>query len=334
MSVTALADIASVPADMLDRPTILKAFGEKTRLRILRLVSVRELAVNELVEALEVPQSRISRHLAVLRRGGLVRDRREGNWIYYSLAAEELEPFAAAVWEALLAHQPGGGVFAADLERMARAVAKREARSKSYFDVVVTEWDRIRRDYIDETFSFVAISSLVRPDAVVADVGAGTGGVLLQLARAAGKVIGVDRSEKMLDVCRQRAAAAGLKNVELRLGDAERLPLADAECDAALSSMLLHHLKDPAAGVMEMARVVKPGGKVVVSDLVKHDCDWTREVMADVWLGFTREQIEEWLSAAGLTRVMYSSTEVPSPVQPESAGKLRAFIASGTRPGE
>lgn len=310
---------------------ILKALGEDTRLRILRLISSQELAVTEVIDALGMPQSRISRHLAVLRRTGLVQDRREGNWIYYRMAEDELDSFARALWEAVRSNQQDSDFFPDDLERLKEVLAKRETRSKAYFEVVQAEWEKIRRNYIDDPFSYLVASSLVRPDAVAADVGTGTGELLLSLAQTAAKVIGVDSSEKMLEACSQRVAQSGLENVELRLGEAEALPLADGECDAAFSSMLLHHLADPAVGVREMARIVKPGGKVVISDLVKHDYDWTREVMADVWLGFTEQQICEWLTAAGLTDVTWSSTAVPWPLEADSSVKFRAFIAGVKR---
>lgn len=315
-------------------PTIeamLKSFGQSTRLRILRLVAAQELAVNELVEILEVPQSRVSRHLAVLRQVGVTEVRREGNCVYYRMDAGNIDPFAGALWRAIRAHQGYWDFFPGDLEHLRQVVEQREARTKEYFEVVVAEWDRIRRNYIDEALSFLAVSSLVGPGAVVVDVGTGTGEVLLSLAQAAAKAIGVDRSQKMLDVCRQRVERSGIENVELLLGEAEDVPLDDCACDAAFSSMLLHHLADPAVGVRELVRIVKPTGKVVISDLVKHEYDWTREVMADVWLGFTEEQIRQWLTEAGATDVAYWSTPVPSPVEPEST-KLRAFIATGTKP--
>lgn len=311
---------------------IMKAFGENTRLRILRLIALQELAVNELVEAMEIPQSRISRHLAVLRHAGIVRDRREGNWIYYSMLPDRIHPFVASLWEAVRAHQDDGEFFPADLVRLTQTLAKRQARSKAYFDVVLTEWDRIRRTYIDEALSLQVLSSLIRPEAVAVDVGTGTGEVLLALAHTAAKVIGIDSSEKMLAACRQRVAENELTNVELVLGNAEVLPLGDASCDTALCSMLLHHLGDPGRGVAEMARIVKPGGRVIIGDLVKHDFDWTREIMADVWLGFTEPQIRDWLAAAGLVDVAYTCTIVPSPVDPDSAPRLRTFIATGTKP--
>ncbi|MGB2824570.1 MAG: metalloregulator ArsR/SmtB family transcription factor [Phycisphaerae bacterium] len=317
---------------MSNPASILKAFAEDTRLRILRLVSSQEFAVTELVAILGVRQSRVSRHLAVLRNAGLVRDRREGNWIYYRLDADDLSPFARAVWDAIRSQQGDPQFHPEDLQRLTEALEKRKARSKAYFDAVRTEWDRIRRTYIDDVLSLVVASSLLRPDAIVADLGPGTGGILESLAETAAKVIAVDHSESMLEVCRERIERKGLKNVELRLGDAEMLPIADAECDTALSSMLLHHLAEPAAGVREMARIVRPGGKVVISDLMKHDCDWTREVMADVWLGFTEQQVRGWLTEAGLVDVQYSSAPVPSPRESDPRERLKAFIATGTKP--
>ena len=306
---------------------ILKALGEDTRLRIMRLLSLQELAVTELVDTLGLPQSRVSRHLAILRQTGLVKDRREGNWIYYHLVLEDLAPAAKTLWEAVRLHQDDTTFFPKDMGRLGETLEKREARGKVYFEAVRDEWDRIRRSYIDDPFSFLVASSLVKPNAVAVDVGAGTGELLLLLAKKAAKVIGVDSSEKMLEACGQRVGEAGAANIELRLGSAEALPLQDGECDAAFSSMVLHHLGEPALGVREMARVVKTGGKIVISDLVKHDYDWVREVMADVWLGFSEEQVCQWLADAGLTDITWSSTAVPWPLEAASAVKLRAFLA-------
>ena len=324
---TRISGLADIGILMTQLEGILKALGEDTRLRIMRLLSLQELAVTELVDALDVPQSRVSRHLAILRQAGLVKDRREGNWIYYRLAPEDLAPAAKTLWQAVRSHQDDTTFFPQDLTRLGGTLEKREARGKAYFEAVRDEWDRIRRSYIDDPFSFLVASSLVKPDAVAVDVGAGTGELLLLLAKKAAKVIGVDSSEKMLEACGQRAGEAGAANVELRLGSAEALPLQEGECHAAFSSMVFHHLGDPALGVREMARVVKTGGKVVISDLVKHDYDWVREVMADVWLGFSEEQVCQWLADAGLTDITWSSTAVPWPLEADSAVKLRAFLA-------
>jgi ubiquinone/menaquinone biosynthesis C-methylase UbiE len=311
---------------------ILKAFAEETRLRILRLVALQALSVNELVEALRTGQPRISRHLAVLKRAGLVADRRDGNRTFYSMPAERLEGFPAAVWEAVVPRQAEESFFPEDLVRCQKVLAARKARSKEYFDAVARQWDRIKRNYISDAVPFMVVAKLLGPGALAVDVGTGTGEALAALAATGARVIGVDSSEKMLQVCRQRVAEAGLENVELRLGEAEALPLADGECDTALASMVLHHLAEPAAGAREMARVVRPGGKVVIIDLVSHAQEWTREVMADVWMGFSEADVRSWLTGSGLGDVTYSASSIPSPAEEGPSEKLETFIAVASKP--
>ena len=317
---------------MPDASGVLKAFAEETRLRILRLISTHELCVSELVEALETPQSSISRHLAALKQAGLATDRREGTWVYYRLVSED--PLVKGLWETVRPHLEEQSFFPQDLPRLERVLAEREARTKNYFNIVAKEWDRIRRLYIDDALAFHVVATLVRPDAVVVDVGTGTGEVLVALAQRVARVIGVDNSENMLAICRERVEKQGLTNVTLRRGEAEALPIGNDECDTAYSSMLLHHLANPGVGIREMARVVKPGGRAVITDLVKHEYDWTREVMADVWLGFTEEQIREWLTAAKLVDITYSSAALPLPVEGESQERLSAFVATAAKPSE
>lgn len=289
------------------------------------------MAVNEIVDTLAEAQPKVSRHLAVLRRAGLAEKRREGNRIYYRLSEEHLEPFSRTVWQALCAAVDDEEFFSEDIARLKAVLARRGARSREYFEVIQDEWDRIRRHYIDDSLTGVVVSSLVSKEAVAADIGTGTGEVLMALAESAGKVIGVDRSEKMLGIAARRAEDSGLVNVELRLGDAENLPLADGECDTAVCSMLLHHLAEPSAGIREMARITKPGGKVVISDLVEHCHDWTRELMADAWLGFNETDIRRWCTEAGLVNVTYWAKDVPSPVTADAEVKLRAFIATASK---
>lgn len=315
---------------MADPARVLKVYAEETRLRVLRLLSAHELCVSELVEALGIPQSSISRHLTALKQGGLVRDRREGAWIYYRVALGE--PFVTSLWEVIRPYLEDDEFFAGDGERLAGVLSRREARTKAYFSVVASEWDRIRRLYIDDTLAFHVMASLVRSKAVVLEVGTGTGEILVALAQRVARVIGVDSSQKMLQACRERVEKYGLTNVTLRRGEAEALPVEEGECDTAYSSMLLHHLGDPGRGMGEMARVVKPGGKVVISDLVKHDYDWVREVMADVWLGFTEQQIRDWLTGAGLADITYSSSAVPAALNGDHQSRLRAFVATATKP--
>ena len=312
---------------MTGRLDILKALSEEVRLRIFRLVSMQELYVNELVSILDISQPRVSRHLAVLKNAALVVDRREGNWIYYNANDSTSDPFAVEIRRTITDHLLSDKFFPEDLNRLTDVLARRKASSTAWFDSVASEWDRIKHNYIQDMLPFMVATNFIQSGAVAADIGTGTGEVLLTLAASAGKVIGIDSSPRMLDVCRDRVAESGLDNIELRLGDAEALPLGDAECDTVFSSMLLHHLPRPQQGIAEMARALTPGGKVVILDLVKHANDWTREVMADLWLGFTEAQIQEYLREAGFVDLSYSTSTVLSPPGGQRAGKLQIFIA-------
>jgi ubiquinone/menaquinone biosynthesis C-methylase UbiE len=313
---------------MTEPAILLKAFGDSTRLRILRLLAGRELRVTELVEALDVPQSSISRHLGALRQAEVVTDRREGTSIYYAMAGQAV---VSAVWDALAPHLDANGFFPGDGPRLDDVLRRRQARATEYFDAVATDWDRVRRLYIDDTPAFHVVASLLRPDAVLVEVGTGTGEVLAALAQGVASVVGVDNSHKMLEVCADRLREHELENVALISGQAEALPIDDGHADVAYSGMILHHLDDPALAVRELARVIKPGGKVVVSDLVAHGHEWAREVMADVWLGFTEDQVRNWLEAAGLQEITYSAAAVPLPGNDSTSEKLRAFVATATR---
>lgn len=312
---------------MQGRLDILKALSEEIRLRIVRLISAQELYVNELVSILEMSQPRVSRHLAVLKNAGLVIDRREGNWIYYHANNAADDSFTADIRRVIDDHLLDETFFPEDLKRLAEVLERRRAGSTAWFDNVAGEWDRIKHNYIQDMLPFMVVTNLIPSGAVAADIGTGTGGVLLTLAGSAGKVIGIDSSEKMLDVCRKRIAESNLDNVELRLGDAEALPLDDGECDTVFSSMLLHHLTSPQQGIAEMARALKPGGNVVIIDLVKHANDWTRQVMADLWLGFTQTQIQEYLQEAGFVGMSYSTSTLACPPGDDQDGKLQVFIA-------
>jgi len=315
---------------------ILKALSEEVRLRVFRLVSLQELFVNELVTILQMSQPRVSRHLAVLKQAGLVIDRREGNWIHYKTSDSAHDPFADQIRRVIGDHFFDESFFPEDLRRLQEVLAGRKARSVEWFDEIASEWDRIKKQYVQDILPFMVVTRLIRPGGVAADIGTGTGDVLLTMAESAARVIGIDSSPNMLDVCRARVEKKGLDNVELRLGDAEDLPLEDAECDTVFSSMLLHHLASPHQGLREMARALKPGGKFLIIDLVKHTNDWTRTVMADLWLGFTEAQIQGYLRGAGFADLSYSTSARASPGAGDSDEKLQVFIAAATRetPGE
>ncbi len=201
------------------------------------------------------------------------------------------------------------------------------ARGGPVFDSVGPEWDALRKVFNDDALRARAVARLVPPGLRVCDVGTGTGVLALELAKLGLEVVGVDRSTRMLDAARAKLDAAGVPGVELRRGEAETLPLEDASVDAAFAHMVLHYLASPADAVAEMARIVKPGGLVVVVDFETHDREWMREELGVQWLGFASEDIEAWLTRAGLTAVRIEHCD------PMGAGRdlPATLIASGRR---
>lgn len=172
---------------------------------------------------------------------------------------------------------------------------------KAFFDRVASDWDTMRIAYYDErVIERLGDFADLTPDMVVADVGTGTGFVAAGIAPRVAKVIGIDISERILEVARHNLDELAIDNVDLREGDITALPLADNSVDAAFANMVLHHAEDPAAMLTEMARVVRPGGVVAICDEVEHPWEWMREEHADIWLGFTPEQVHGFFAAAGL----------------------------------
>jgi ubiquinone/menaquinone biosynthesis C-methylase UbiE len=208
----------------------------------------------------------------------------------------------------------------------------------AYFANVAEQWDEMRAGYFTEHMRDAAIakagamdSSPLRPEAVVADVGTGTGFVALGLAPKVAKVIGFDASPAMLAVARRNLAA--FPNVELRQASGDRLPLPDGALDAAFANMYLHHAPDPAGAIKELVRVLRPGGVLCLTDLDTHDHAWQREQMADLWLGFERDDIRRWFAEAGLAGIDVDCAEGAC-CAADPTGKvepLSVFVAIGRR---
>jgi ArsR family transcriptional regulator len=315
-----------VSADLLQK--VFRTLGDPTRVRILALLEREELAVHELMEALGMAQSRVSRHLGILRDAGLLRDRREGTYALYRFERPPDGPWASA-WA--LARRELERDPAAERDRLAlaRVLEARAAKSRSFFDSVGPEWDALRKVWNDDTLRARALARVLPRDLVALDLGTGTGTLALELAGAGMRVVAVDHSKAMLDATRRKVEASGAR-VELRLGEAESLPLADAEVDVAFAHLVLQYLPAPARALSELARVVKPGGAVVVVDFVRHDREWMRQELGVVWMGFAPDEVADGLAAAGLEHVR---VEVQAPAQ--RGGDLPAtFIADARRPPE
>jgi ArsR family transcriptional regulator len=279
----------------------IKILADPTRLRILRLVAQEELAVNELQEILEMGQSRISSHLAQLRQGGAVADRRDGKKTYYSLDADIPAPVRAVIDAALAAldHEPE---VKADAKSLARIVEKRRHRAEEYFNTVA---GRLGKNYCPGR-SWEAIGHLLFqlvPRIRIADLGAGEGVISQLLAAHAAFIHCIDNSPRMVEVGRQLAQKHGIENLEYRLGDIEDVPLPDASVDLALLSQALHHAQHPEKALREAHRILKPNGKLLVLDLKQHTFEKARELYADQWLGFSENQLCDWLARAGFQKI-------------------------------
>jgi len=195
-----------------------------------------------------------------------------------------------------------------DHARLEECRRRRLQRSQSYFESVAGDWERIRKSYFDDRVTSLAIEKLLPRNLVLADIGCGTGSLTFELARFARKAIGVDLSGEMLRRARAIAKERQVDNVEFRQGDVLKLPLESRSADAAFCVMVLHFLPDPARAIADLCRIVRPGGTVILVDLVEHKQQWMREQMAHQWLGFDRGSIQEWFRGAGATSVDYDLT--------------------------
>jgi ArsR family transcriptional regulator len=308
---------------------IFRILGDPTRVRILYLLEREELAVQELMDVLGMAQSRVSRHLGILREAGLLQDRRDGTFVLYRFASPEDAAWADA-WslaKRCLAEDPA---TARDLATLSRVLDARSARTRSFFDTVGPEWDAIRKVWGDDVLRARALTRLVPPDLCVVDVGTGTGVLALELAAAGLRVIAVDHSEAMLAAAARKVAEGGHDRVELRQGEATALPLADDEADAAFAHMVLQYLEAPAVAIAEMVRVVRPGGTLVIVDFVTHDRTWMRQELGVARLGTEPDDVARWLEEAGAEQITIERSE---PIT-RNADLPDTFVASGRVAGE
>jgi ArsR family transcriptional regulator len=291
---------------------ILKVVAEPSRLRILLLLRAEELSVAELQEILTMGQSTISTHLSQLKHAGLVEDRRTGKSILYRLSPSG----GGGVLDQLLDRAKSELVeSAADRLAMRGVLKKRQDKMRSFFDSVA---GRLGKDYVPGKSWKSLAEALLRliPPMVIADLGAGEGAFSLLLAQRATQVIAVDTSAKMIEVAREQALGNGVKNIEFRLGDMEEVPIKTATVDLVFFSQSLHHALHPGRALAEANRILRPGGRVVILDLVKHRFEEARELYADEWLGFSESDLEAMLEEAGFlevqTSVVYREPETPN----------------------
>jgi ubiquinone/menaquinone biosynthesis C-methylase UbiE len=302
----------------------LTALADSTRSRMLLLLERHELTVGELCSVLQLPQSTVSRHLKTLSDASWVSSRRDGTSRYYTLALDDRGPATRRLWTLLreqVSATPGADQ---DARRLKTVLARRQTKSQQFFESAAGQWDKLREELFGRASYLQALPALLEPSWTVGDLGCGTGEVAAALAPFVSRVIAVDRSGEMLQAARRRLRDA--RNVDVRRGDLESLPIDDGTLDAATLLLVLHHMPSPAAALSEAFRVLRPGGRVAIADMLPHDHEEYRQQMGHVWLGFAEDQLQRLLAAAGFRDVRL----VPLPTSADAKGPA-LFVASATK---
>jgi ubiquinone/menaquinone biosynthesis C-methylase UbiE/DNA-binding HxlR family transcriptional regulator len=304
----------------------LKLLADPTRLRLLLLLEEDELSVAELQKILGMGQSRISSHLAQLKRAGVVEDRRSGKNVYYGLTAKQERNAARAKVSELIR------VLAREMPETQRdrtalqlALRKRRDKAREYFDELAGKFGR---SYVPgrswQALAHTLITLL--PKLTVADLGAGEGTLSQLLAKTASKVIAVDNAPKMVEFGAQLAKRHGFANLEYRLGDIEDPPIAQGAVDLAVLSQALHHAIHPERAIASAHRILRKGGRLVILDLLSHRFERARELYADHWLGFSEVQLHQFLESAGFKHI-----EVTVVSREKQSPHFQTVFATGTK---
>jgi len=300
--------------------TLLKAAGESTRLRILALLAETELTVSDLTEILRQSQPRISRHLKLLAEADLVERHREGAWAFFRMT--ESGASAEVARELIARLDANDRVVTRDREKLAAVRQARADAAQDYFRKHAAQWDRIRKLHAPDEAVEAAILAAFgdKPIHALLDLGTGTGRMLELFGGKIERGLGIDMSSDMLSLARARLDRAGLKKCSVRQGDIYDVEVADGSFDAVIIHQVLHFLTDGARAIREAARVLSPGGRLLVIDFAPHDLEFLREEHAHHRLGFAPDTVEQWMIAAGLKFSSHQS------IAPGSDGKIAVSL--------
>ena len=303
----------------------LSALSDPTRKRILLLLDRHELTVSELCAIMQLPQSTVSRHLKALADAGWIAARAEGTSNLYAMTRDELDAAARRLW--LLVREQVGPTPAAaqDQRRLQTALAERRTKSQEFFSSSAGQWDRLRDDLFGDRFHLSALVAFADRDWTIGDLGCGTGEVSAALAPFVARVVAVDASAPMLHAAKKRLHR--FDNVDLRRGELEALPIDDGRLDAATLMLVLHHVPEPARALAEVARVLQPGGRLILVDMLPHDRENYRHQMGHVWMGFSEEHVDRMLRESGFDGIRV----VPLPPDPKAKGP-GLFVATAEKP--
>jgi len=299
------------------------ALADPTRSRLLVALERNELTVNELTSILQLPQSTVSRHLKMLSAEGWVDARAEGTSRYYRLASASLDAASRRLWGIVRDEVVHTNAAEHDARRTQAVLAERSTRSQQFFSTSAGQWDRMRLELFGRRAD-IALLGLLDEHWTIADLGCGTCAVTQSLAPFVARVIAIDESSAMLSAARKRLH--GVENVDIRNGRLESLPIGDGEVDVALLFLVLHYAAEPIRVISEAARVLKPGGRLLVLDMMPHDRQDLRQTMGHLWQGFDRATVSGWMDAAGLESFRYN----PLPPDPNAKGPI-LFAATAKR---
>ena len=308
----------------------LKAAAESTRLRLLALLATGELNVSDLTRILGQSQPRISRHLKLLSDGGLIERYREGSWVFFRLAETGASGRLARDFIGSL--DQDDMVLRRDRERAAAVRDERVQMAQDYFRAHAAQWDRIRALHVAEDQVEEAMLQTLGPGPfeVLVDLGTGTARILELFAGRIERGIGIDVNPDMLAYGRAKLEQAGLHHCQVRQGDLFSLGLTNGMADAVVVHQVLHFLADPAPALREAARILAPGGQLLVVDFAAHDLEFLRQEFAHLRLGFERDQMAQWFADAGLS---VSGIQELKPMRKSTDQKLTVRLWLAERPG-
>lgn len=311
--------MSSSPNLLFDRMT---ALADPTRSRMMLLLEKHELTVNELKSVLQLPQSTVSRHLKVLGDQGWAASRAEGTSRLYR-TSEGVEPASRRLWQIVREQVAVTAAAAQDARRLKSVLSHRSSRSEKFFSSAAGQWDQLRVNLFGKRADLLGLLGLLDETWIVGDLGCGTGHLAESIAPFVSRVIAVDDSTAMLDAARKRLGL--LANVEVRNGRVESLPVEDGSLDAALLFLVLHYVPEPEIALHEACRVLKPGGRLLIVDMMPHDREDLIHDMGHVWRGFSARHVTTLLEAAGFDGGRYN------PLPPDESAKGPTLFAAAAR---
>jgi ArsR family transcriptional regulator len=284
----------------------LKALADPTRLRLINILLKHELSVNELVEALDLGQSRVSHHLKLLAGGGLLIPRRDGRLVFYVVPEEgPAKAFLLGLKELLEADEE----LRIDLQQAEEVKKRRIGETKRFFNAVADDWDALHSEVLGVYDVHGQVLKHMPHVASAADLGCGTGRLVQRMLMHAETVVGVDNAPAMLDKARALFSGNG-NRASFRIGDLEHLPLRDGEAEFAAMCLALHHVAEPAEALAEARRILKAEGRFVLADFDKHENESFREKYGDRRLGFSEDELKRLMSDAGFRLYSHEKTTV------------------------